>query len=397
MSPAMGCVLTKQMYDLITVSNDKTTNIFKKEWLANTKKNIKKNYQKGWLLIDSCRNIAHNKAVICIGAGPSLKNNKDLIKELCLLNANFPFEQQPFFFIVSNHQFKPCLDYGIVPHMVIWVDASDNIRDQICKDIPRIAQNVFLIASTHCHPGVIGEWISQGRHVRYLLTQDKEEAKAYEKYSGEKSEGKGLLMGGNVMNCAYMATLHCLDGRIFIATGNDLSFDIHEDADIRRSGYYEDQDYSTNINRRDEAKEQFKWMGFKFIGTQFQNVIPQVVLTPKATVPNLFTYKKWIESQVAMQDAQSKGVSFHYYNCSESGIVGVLCKSDDPTNLENKANWFLMDEVVPNHWHTRTLLDATNQYLSAREALLWQNKARAQGRAGGLVKSVSPQGVSLLQ
>jgi len=401
MNPVMESVLSRKRYDHVVAANDRTVAKLKPRWLSQSKRNFKHNYKPGWLLIDSCNKFALNKATICIGAGPSLKRNKQLLKELCLYNANFPFEQQPFFFIASNHQFKPCLEYGIIPHAVMWVDAADTVYDQVCKDIPRIAKNIFLIASAHCHPRLIEEWINQGRSVRYLLTQDEEENAMFEKVTGESSTGKGVLMGGNIMNCAYMSTLHCLSGRVFMATGNDLSFDIQDNIDIRRSNYYEDGDYTTNMaSTRDEAAGQFKWMGFEFIGTEFHNVKPQINLKPKATVQSLYTYKTWIESQVVTQDALAKNnnVSFHYYNCSEASIVGVLCRGDDPTDLNNMDNWFLLDEVLPNRWHTRTLKDATTQFLAVREQI-WQNENKARGLVEGVRVSSNAalRGVSLSQ
>jgi len=389
-NPAIERVLSRKVYDHINEANERTFDLFTKQWVGNTKKNFKRNFKKGWLLFDSCRHFAYNKAVICIGAGPSIEKNKKLIKELCILNASFPFEQQPFFFISSNHQFKPCLEYGIIPHAVMWVDASDVVYDQLCKDIPDIAKNIMLIASTHCHPKIITEWINQGRSVRYLLSQDPVEQELYEKYSGEKAGHKGVFMGGNVINSAYMATLHCMSGRIFMTTGNDLSFDIDDDIDKRRKTYYADGDYSTNLGTtRDEAGHQFKWMGMEFIGTAFHKVTPQIVLKPKATVPTLYVYKQWIESQIALQDAASTA-TFHYYNCTEGGIVGVMCNSDDTTNLEDNNNWFLMDEVVPRRWHTRTLKDATSEFLEARSQL-WQS--RDQARGARVLSSVRSPGV----
>jgi hypothetical protein len=136
--------------------------------------------------------------------------------------------------------------------------------------------------------------------------------------------------------------------------------------------YYADGDYSSNAKGtgtgRDEAECQKKWMGF--------TIGDRVVYDPKNTNPynieldlvgtnhNLWVYKTWIEANVL---GMANKLKYQFYNCSEGGIAGVMCKDDSDGGIMKEENWFLMDEVCPKRWRTRKFVDAISEFLKAKE------------------------------
>jgi hypothetical protein len=85
----------------------------------------------------------------------------------------------------------------------------------------------------------------------------------------------------------------------------------------------------------------------------------------KGTTGTLFTYKKWLETYIGIQDVANK--SFHYYNCSEEGILGVVPYKINLIDLDDVNNWRLLDDIIPKRYHTRMFEDAVIDFLSARE------------------------------
>jgi hypothetical protein len=154
-----------------------------------------------------------------------------------------------------------------------------------------------------------------------------------------------------------------------MSVGNDLCFPIEHNPMKRRKLYYADGDYTSNLkNKRDEARNKMACMGFKI---EWNPIIQQDVINlhPFWTSWQLWVYKKWIEAQVCMTDAEEDCRPFHYYNCSESGILGVIGKSNDKKDFDDKRNWILMDQIVPKRWHTVRLKTAIGSFLKARD--LW--------------------------
>jgi hypothetical protein len=158
-----------------------------------------------------------------------------------------------------------------------------------------------------------------------------------------------------------------------MAVGNDLCFPRTENIEDRRKSYYATGDYEINIkNQRDEAKSTFGWMGFDLKKSAIIDG-HYVDFKPVNMSHTLFTYKIWLESQVIM-NADSPA-SFHYFNCSESGALGVMSKGKDRESMAQDDNWYLLDhnEAVGKRYHTRTLEEAAWQFLQAREMLTRQN------------------------
>jgi hypothetical protein len=138
--------------------------------------------------------------------------------------------------------------------------------------------------------------------------------------------------------------------------------------------YYADGDYSTNAKvtgtGRDEAKDHKIWMGFNIerspIYTSRLEERFNIEIDPVGTTHTLWVCKCWLEGQVAINEGI--GRKFHYYNCSEGGILGVLCKDDTVEGRKNANNWFLLDEVS-KQYHTTTLEHAVNKFYTAKEVM----------------------------
>lgn len=385
-NPKIAQVIDEKIFDFSGRVNDQTVDVLGEMWRRHFKKNLSLFYKKKHhvLLHDDCSRFGVNKAVIGIGAGPSFNRNKDYLRKLCLWNATFPFEEQPFLFIASNHQFKPCVNEGIIPHFVALADASesDAIMGQLCDGIADRAHHTILLCSLNANPRLLKEWDRQKKLIRFYIPPGSWNKQTFEERTGDTAENKQLMQGGNVMNVMWVASWAALGSTIFMAVGCDLSYEIESNVEKRRKDYYADGDYSTNLaSKRDEAAKQLRWVGFDLKRNPITiNQEPFLTFKPYATVSSLFNYKVWVETMVGIQDANAN--SFHYYNCSEKGILGVLAKSYDVEYLENTDNWTLMDEVFPNRWHTRTLEDAASTYLASRELWLRNTVQGALASAG---------------
>ncbi|GAF95148.1 unnamed protein product, partial [marine sediment metagenome] len=83
----------------------------------------------------------------------------------------------------------------------------------------------------------------------------------------------------------------------------------------------------------------------------------------------MWVYKTWIESQILITEANEKK-SFHYYNCTEGGTLGVLNKdlSNVEKNYKEVKSWFLLDEMS-KRYHTAMLMDAATWFKMAKMKL----------------------------
>lgn len=365
-NPKLGEVLDVDTYRFLDNSNAKTHSALLGMWKDHLKENVGL-LEKHGFINDGCKGFGANKATIAIGAGPSLKRHTKRLKDLCHWNAGFKTTVQPFIFMSSNHQFKPYLEEGIIPHFVTLVDASesDAVYRQLCKNIPKRGLNTVLACTLYTNPKIVRDWDARGGIIQFYAPMGDWIAEEISDI-GDKQ----VMQGGNVMNMAWILSFGCMGSRIFMAVGNDLSYPTVDNVESRRLGYYADGDYSTNLaSKRDEAARQFKWMGFEMRNDPFSGE-PRIDMKPRPTVQSLYGYKNWVEINIGIQEIHSK--SFHYYNCSEEGILGVVAKDKSKDSLEDKDNWVLLDEIFPKHYHTTTLEDATSQFITMRE--IWRQK-----------------------
>lgn len=382
-TPALEKLIPEEYYNYMTGSGKHTVSSMQKIWLENLHKNFDKHYSKHGSIYDSFNGFGHNKAIICVGAGPSFNKNKDYLKKIYLHNIQFPLALQPFIIIAPNHQFKPLLNMGIKPHFVILADAGKHVYDQLCKDIPQDLKGTVLFASLSSHPKIIKDWCKQGRLVSFFSGNGEYFLDALSKKTKVNLETLTIPAGGNVANNAFVMCYKFLGAKIFMSVGNDLSYPYSDDVGDRRSSYYADGDYSSQY--KDEAKEKFAWMGIEFSDLTYGNGKRICNLKPVLTSRQLFIYKTWIEMNISTW-AEHTNDTFQYYNCSEGGICGVMTQNHTVEAMDDISNWSLMDDVCPKRWKTRTLEDATTEFLTARQ--VWQEQAETRTNAGGIIATV---------
>jgi len=374
-SEVLSRIYPEQLWKYVRGCNQHTTDVLCDGWEKNIRKNIKKLLRKHGDVSTHLLGLARDKAVIGVGGGPSLKKNSDILKNVTLFNATYKVKDQPFIIVVSNHQFKPFLKMGIIPHFVMITDGGDAIYDQLNTDIPAIGQTTILIAPLQASHKVLKEWDRLGRRIFFYGHASDLCKKIYEDVEKKDFDKILLFTGGNVMNSIWTFSARILSSKIFMCVGNDLSFPYSNDLAIRRNGYYADGDYEVNIkNDRDEARDNFAWMGFEFPKTniiQLDSRTKYANLKLFGTSRTLFTYKLWPELHLTRW---SDEYGFHYYNCSEAGILGVIPKSYEKDRLVDKDNWELLDTLNPR-WHTRTLRDAVAEYLKARQLCHQEDRA----------------------
>ena len=352
-------IITPQMANVVWACGDFTVNSLSELWHKNLKENIP-HYKEHGSLTDHFLGFGKNKAVIGVGGGPSLNKNKNVLHELYALNSQLHLSEQPFIIISSNKSYKTLLDMGIFPHFVILVDAGDVLYSQLCEKIPVWAKGSILICPLHVSPKIIKKWHKMGNQVCFFLTGDEKEREVFEKETGESSEKLHIQQGGNVMNTIWVLCHRILGCGVYMMVGSDLAYKFTS-PEKRQSEFYADGNYTLNIlNRRDEAKTKLDWMGFE---------LEQSALVPDTTIMNfnimstsrqMWVYKSWLEVQSMLWSDQ---ISFQIYNCSESGILGVLARSLERDDLYQRDNWYLMDELLPSKWHTRTLYFAAKEFL----------------------------------
>jgi len=354
--PEFAGVIHQRSWEHIGATNAATLAGLEGLWVKNLKAN--KDIWDKRNSIKRLTGIGKNKAIIGIGAGQSLNKNINTLR--------YAYEnmRDDCIFIASNHQLKPLIQQGIIPDYVILTDASDVVEKQLTEDIPSV--NTVLLTGMHCSPKVLHKWVKQKRPICFYLTENKAIKNAFQQVTGRNPNVYSTLQGGNVLNTLWTLSLKFFGATAFITVGNDLSYELHDDVEIQRKDYYADGDYSTNLGTgRDEAGKQKKWLAFdltkKIEGYDYR-------LHIVGTTGTLWTYKVWIESHV-LANIRNK-VHFHYFNCSEGGILGVMARDESNTdNLQNKDNWFMLDSVCPR-WHTTLLEDTLDKVKFARKQLI---------------------------
>ena len=375
--PEFEGVISQKNWDFIGHSDKRTVNFLQKIWMRNVEQNVKNGlWDKHGPAKKDCFNLGKNKAVIGVGAGPGLKKNQHILKRICDIDGTKDFKDRDFIIVASNHMFKPLLNMGIIPDFVMLADASDVVMKQLCKDVPANGQSTILLATPQASPKVLKRWSKQGRTIRFYLTQSEGLPDTFYKATKEDPAQYTILQGGNVINSAWSMSMMCFRSTVFMCVGNDLSFPLLDDLEQRRQAYYCDKDYSSNApvtgTGRDEANSKKKWMGFKLkrLSLWTPKNTPQyhIEIEPVGTTHTLWVYKVWLEAN--LMGGISAKLPFHYYNCTEGGIVGVMCKDDSDEGIDNQENWFMLDEVC-KRFHTRMFEDAVNEFLEAKKAMKW--------------------------
>jgi len=378
--PDLDGVIDKKSWEYIGLSNKATLKLLTKQWKANMAKNVSRGlFKKHGSMARDCIGIGKNKALVGIGAGPGLKKNQHILKQIHDYDGVKAGKERDFVFVASNHMFKPLLKEGIIPDFVAVGDASDVVMDQLTRDIPPSGQSVTLLAGLHCSPRVLKRWNAQGRDIRFYVTMTEELPEYFEELTGGNSKAVIVQQGGNILNTMWSMGLKYFQSSTFMALGNDLSYPLAEDIEVRRKNYYADGDYTSNIGtKRDEASNVYEgnlqaWRGIKLERSRILSADAtkryNIELEHVLTTGTLWVYKTWIESNV-LANAKTSPVAYHYYNCTESGIAGVMCKAKKKKEFEDLNNWFLMDQVC-KRWKTRMFSDAIEEFQTAKRMLKW--------------------------
>lgn len=372
--PEFKGVIHENSWNFIGFSDEGTLEYLKGLWIKNIRKNAKKGlWKKHKGIYNSCSGLGMNKAVIMVGAGQSFNKNKHVLKQIHDYDAIKDWENRDFIIVASNHQFKPLLKMGIIPDFVAIADASDVIMDQLCKDIPKEGQHCTLLAGMHCDPSVLSRWHAQGREIKFYMAATKGLDKVFKECTGEDAGSHTVLQGGCVSNTVWSIGLKHFKSSVYIALGNDLSFPLKDTITEQRASYYADGDYSSNAvgtgTGRDEAQSEKQWMGFSFEDGMLYTASSglkkssNINIAPVGTNYTLWVYKTWLEGNVL---GTAKTGGYHYYNCSEGGIAGVMCRDEKAEDMSSPDNWFLMDEVC-KPWHTKKLEDAVEQFRTGKD------------------------------
>jgi len=374
--PEFEGVISKKNWDFIGHSDSRTVGHLQKLWIKNVEANIQNGlWEKHGPARKDCLGLGKNKAVIGVGAGPGFNRNKHVLKRVCDLDGTRDFKDRDFIIMASNHMFKPLLNMNIIPDFVVLADASDVVMEQLCKDVPDSGRNCILLATPQASPRVLKRWSKQGRPIRFYLTQSEGLPEAFYKITKDDPKKYMILQGGNVINSAWSISMMCFRATVFMALGNDLSFPLRDNLEERRKLYYCDGDYRSNApvtgTGRDEANTKKKWMGFSLRRSAlWTGGTPKyhIEIEPVSTTHTLWVYKTWLEANI--MGGINATLAYHYYNCTESGIVGVMCRDDSDEGIDNPDNWYMLDDVC-KRFHTRMFEDAVEEFITAKESMKW--------------------------
>ena len=364
-SDKVGQIISPAMAEAVFASSEGTVKNLIPVWQANSRTNLPL-FEKHGSLRSAFQGVCADKAIIAVGAGPSFNRNKDILKEIYKINLQYPLAEQPFFIIASNKQFKPLLDMGIFPHATILIDAGDALYPQLCDDIPSWARQSILITGLHTSPKILKQWDQHGGLISFFMIGDDDEKKWFETATGKDADSVWISQGGNVMNTLWILANRVFNTQVFIMVGNDLCFKYSTDKQERADSFYADGDYRLNIlNKRDEAKDCFGWMGFELKESVICPGRLMMDFDIRGMSRQLWLYKTWLEVQSTLLADKHK---FHIFNASEAGVAGMIARSYDHEALSRKDNWHLIDEVNTK-WTTTNLLSACQMYLQARNAV----------------------------
>ena len=341
-------VIHPEVFEYMEASSNHTGEKLNETWKRNISKNLKL-FKKHNPIVE-LNNICFNKAVIGVGAGPSFNINKSFLLDVFLKNLQYDIKHQPFSIITSNHQFKPLTEMGVHPHFVVLLDSTPNAYDQLCS----VDKEAILIASLYADPRTLKEWDRMGRMIFFFLPDSAELKKFFEQKTGKNSRCVCTNSCGNVLNMIWMLSIKFMGSKVFMAVGADYGY-------TEKKEFYADGD--TKADDRFQINDDVVWQGFEFVHNNIINR-PVVNLKPMQTSRQLFLYKTWTEMHIALW--QELGI--HFFNCSESGTLGVLSRSLNVRKMAEKENWFLLDDLFRNY-HTMRLEDAINMYLGARKCL----------------------------
>ena len=191
-------------------------------WSENTRRNLPRIKKKDSMY--SYTNLYggdNEKAIVLVGASPSLKDDVEKLKEL----------DDNFVIIAANSALKFLIKHGIKPEYVIAIDGDKtNLVDHLDCD----NKDMTLITSNAVAPEIFDVW--DGKVIWTPYYSIDKELKSKVRYR----LGKKISIGGNAMTTAAIVAYSIFHANIIIFVGNECCYD--EQYYVDKKSKWEDGD-----------------------------------------------------------------------------------------------------------------------------------------------------------
>jgi SAM-dependent methyltransferase len=285
-------------------------------WLENTKANREtiKDLGSVWDIPKE-----DGKAVIIVGASPSLNEDVKKLKDL----------PDCYVVLAVNSALKMLLSHNVRPNYVIAVDGGPGVPLHL--DVGDDSENLCLLASNSCSPQVFEKWKGEIRIIPYLALNDKELKRWV-----QKTFGKETPCGGNAFNSAVGVATYVMKSSVLVFMANELSW--------KGDNYYADK---PSFN---DGSLVFRHGDVRGRPTYTNTVLQQ--------------YKIWLEAFCEQNN------HLLFYNVS-AGILGVSQYSGRVKAIKQYTFAKMREEVEPglaayNDWHERERLKYNLAYSSGK-------------------------------
>jgi SAM-dependent methyltransferase len=291
------------------------------EWSKNTEANIHRYSKKDsiWTLKGILEG-DNEKAVVVVGASPSLMGSLDELKSL---------DREKFLLMCVNSSLKILLKHGIKPDYVVAVDGNPR---SIIDDLDCDSEDLTLICSSNVCPGIFDVW--KGKNILWLPYYSiRKDLKRKVRYK----LGGSISMGGNTFSAAMSLAYIVFGAKIFVLVGNELCYD--------------EQYYPHKLSKW-ENPETLHFCVKDVNGRQRYTNLP------------LFQYKMWIEKMITELSDECI-----FYDTS-FGLLGTDCNVIHILSLaETKIeimNAFATRELAKTDWRVREKLRYDAAYASTK-------------------------------
>jgi len=263
-------------------------------WNQRTKENLHRfNKQNSIWNLDFKYYRENEKAMVIIGASPSLAKDVEKLKDL----------DKNFIIICANSALKFLLKNGIKPHYVVCVDADGT-------DIPKHldiegSEDITLLSSTVVCGEALDKWKGPVYYMPYYSIEKDLRRKVRTKL------GRAVPSGGNSITSAFYVASIIFGSRTVIFAGNEYCFD-------KVKEYYAD----TDAAKQEKLKTIFP--------------ITDVLGRQRWTLPAHYNYAVWTQQMCDNLSPQG-----HFIDTS-FGILGRDCKSIKVMYLDEaikKVKW----------------------------------------------------------
>jgi hypothetical protein len=263
-------------------------------WNKRTKDNLHRFNKKNSIWTLDWKYYRENeKAMVIVGASPSLLNDVGKLKEL----------DDNFIILCANSSLKFLLKNNIKPHYVVCVDADG-------KDIPKHldiedSKDITLLASTVVCGEALDKWKGPIYYMPYYSIKKELRSKVRSRL------GRAVPSGGNSITSAFYVASIIFGSRTVIFVGNEYCFD-------KVKQYYADP----NAAKQEKLKTIFP--------------VTDVLGRQRWTLPAHYNYAVWTQQMCDNLSPQG-----HFID-SSFGILGRDCKSIHVMYLDEaikKVKW----------------------------------------------------------